>query len=423
MKNVFIEPSHDTPLVWFEVVIPGGAAADPFGMEGLHRHAALFARRGAGTLRRAELDAAFDQVGATVDIGVVRDSLTISGTCLSRHTDTVWGLIADIVAAPRMDDDEHERLLRETPQMIDELRDDDGTLVTRWFDVTMAPGHVYARTTVGTTASVSSFTVKASRKVWQEAARDRVLLGFAGDITEANAHRLSEQLLTRLPSIGEPLPDIASPGVGAGPVVVLVDKPDRTQSQLRLGHPSVRWGHPDTPALLLAETAFGGMFSSRLMQEIRVKRGWSYGAGSALRRSRGEHWFEIWMATGIEVTADAAGLTQELLASLVENGLRADELDFVRNYVIGSMPFQLQTAKQRLQMTMKDALWGLSPTYTQDMVHVLADVTNQNVTAAMQAHYRPNSLVTVAVTTAADTRDQAWRNALGPVRVVAHDAY
>ncbi len=70
MKTI-VEPSPDTPLVWFDVAIRGGASADPIGIEGLHRHAALLARRGAGAAHRAELDETLDSLGAALDVSAL----------------------------------------------------------------------------------------------------------------------------------------------------------------------------------------------------------------------------------------------------------------------------------------------------------------------------------------------------------------
>src|SRR5215475_6280043 len=106
MKPVIIvEPSPDTPLVWFDIAIRGGASADPRGVEGLHRHAALLARRGAGSRDRAELDETLDGLGAALDVGVSRDSLSISGLALARQLDAVVALAADVLAEPRFDAD------------------------------------------------------------------------------------------------------------------------------------------------------------------------------------------------------------------------------------------------------------------------------------------------------------------------------
>jgi zinc protease len=420
-----IEPSTDTPLVWFDVAIRGGAAADPDGTEGLHRHAALLARRGAGRRNRAELDEALDAMGAAVDVSVSRDAVTVSGLALARHLDAVVDLAADILAEPRFDDDEHGRLLRETPQVLDEIRDDDSALATRWFDWQCCPGHPYGRTSLGTPASLTRIDRAAAAAQWRrEVVPQNLVIGVAGEIDEATAARLAARFTERLPDgaalTPPPLP--ASLGHG-GRRVILVDKPDRTQAQLRLGHLSVRYGDPDTAALALAEAVFGGMFSSRLMQEIRVKRGWSYGAGCALRRSRRPHWFEMWMAAGIDVAGPAVRLTLELLADFAANGPTDDEVDFARSYLVGAMPFHVATARQRMQLAVRDEVFDLPPGFTTSLPEALGQLAAADVRAACARQLRPESIVTVAVTTAAQAEVGLRAADAGEVTIVEHDAY
>ncbi len=129
--RLVVAPSGDAPLVWIDVVIIGGAASDPIGREGLHRHAALLARRGAGSRDRAEFDETLDGLGAAIEVTAGRDAVTVSALCLTRNLDAVVDLLADVLAAPRWGEDEHQRLRRETPQVLDEVRDDDGALATR----------------------------------------------------------------------------------------------------------------------------------------------------------------------------------------------------------------------------------------------------------------------------------------------------
>ncbi len=207
------------------------------------------------------------------------------------------------------------------------------------------------------------------------------------------------------------------------PRLVIVDKADRTQAQLRFGHLGPRFGDADTPAILLLETGFGGMFSSRLMQEIRVKRGWSYGAGCALRRSRGRHWFEMWMATAIDVAGDACRVTTDLYRDLAETGLTDDELGLARAYLVGSMPFHLATARQRMQLALRDALFDLPVGYTAGLPSVLAGLGVGDVRAAARRWLVPDQLVTVAVTTAALAAASLAAANVGTPRVVAFDAY
>jgi zinc protease len=205
--------------------------------------------------------------------------------------------------------------------------------------------------------------------------------------------------------------------------LILVDKSDRTQAQLRIGHLSARYGHPDTAALTVAEAIFGGLFSSRLMQEIRVKRGWSYGASCALRRARLPHWFEIATAAGIEVAGSAVSLTLDLLVDYAAHGPTDDEFDFARSYLVGSMPFHVATARQRMQLAVRDAVFELPPGYTANLPEALAQLTASDVRAACARHLRPEDAVTIAVTTAQDAQTALAAANAGSVTIVKHDAY
>src|SRR5262249_54427570 len=156
-----------TPLVWFDIAIRGGASMDPRGVEGLHRHAGLLARRGAAGRDRAGLDDKLDSLGASLDLAVSRDAVTISGLALARHLDAVVALAAEGLAEPGFDPDEHPGLLRETPQVLDEIRDDDSALATRWFDWLCCPGHAYGRTPLGTEASLGRIERSAAIECWR----------------------------------------------------------------------------------------------------------------------------------------------------------------------------------------------------------------------------------------------------------------
>lgn len=422
--TLIIEASADIPLVWFEIAIKGGAAADPIGTEGLHRHAALLARRGAGTRNRAELDDTLDALGAALDVSVSRDAIAVSGLALARNIDAVVDLAADILAAPRFDDEEHARLLRETPQVLDEIRDDDSALATRWFDWLCCPGHPYGRTSLGTEQSLANIGRGDAVALWQrEVVPDNLTIGLAGDLDDAKAARIAQRFTERLPTGAAVRNATAVAPPSPGRRIVLVDKTDRTQAQLRIGHLGARYGDRDTAALAIAEAIFGGMFSSRLMQEIRVKRGWSYGAGCALRRSRLAHWFEIWTAAAIEVAGSAVALTLDLYADYAARGPTDEEVEFARSYLIGAMPFHVATARQRMQLAVRDAVFDLPVGYTARLPEAIRQVSPADVRAACARQFQPNNTVTVAVTTAEQALAGLEAANAGPITVVRHDEY
>jgi zinc protease len=431
--QVFVESAHDAPLVWLEVAVHGGAAADPVGLEGFHRHMAYLARRGARTaggelLDRHGLDDALDALGASLDVTPWRDAVSFSGLALSRNLDRLVELTAAVLARPTMAPEEHDKLLRETGFLLDELRDDDGDLATRFFDRHCCPGHPYGRTSIGTEGTLAALGASRDTVVATAAAEvvpANLVIGFAGDVDERRALALAEVLVSGLSDRSAPARPVVELGgpAPAGRRLIVVDKPDRSQSQLRLGHLGPRYGADDAIALAIVETAFGGMFSSRLMQEVRVQRGWSYGAGIGLRRARGSHWLEMHLAPAIDVTADALALVIRLYEELAAGGLKEEEIEFAKGYLAGSLPFHLATARQRLGIAVRNAVFDVPYDFVHTMPERLTAVTNAEIRGAIDRWIRPQDLVSVVVSTADTIAEKLEGVGAGKLEVIAFDAY
>jgi zinc protease len=415
------EPAAGTPLCWFSAATRVGAALDPPGREGLTRHTAELARRGAAGLDRAQLDAAVDQIGATLQVEIDRDWLALSGTCLERHLDHAVALAAAVLADPILSEREHEVLLRET---LHEL-DDDSSLADRHFHRVCAPGHPYARTTLGTEESLARIEREPlaayHRSLW---APEHLVLGVAGPLTPERADAVAAGLGAAVADRkGAAPPVLDVPPFPPGRRLTLVDKPRRTQCQILVGHLAPTYGSPDHIALMPLETAFGGLFSSRLMQEIRVARGWSYGAGCRLGKGRAPHWFRIWLAPTADVAADALALTLSLYEKLVADGLTRDELELAVHHLTGSLPFARATARQRMRLALRHDLFGLPADFPARLPELLAAVSLDDVHGAAARWLRPRDVCVVMVASADEMVPRLERAGLAPSEVVAYDAY
>ena len=408
MTRTLFERSGDTPLCWASVTFRGGSACDPVGAEGLAHHAFELARRGAGSRPRAEIDEALDALGASLHVGIGRDSVAVSTMCLSRHQAAVWSLLGDVVAAPSMAQDEHDKLRRETLRDLDDLRDDDSALASRFFARHARPGTVYSRTAIGTETTLAAIAATGARaEVERTFTRGGAIIGFAGDVEVGACTELARQLRARLPDQPERVqPQPARPGALPGRRLVIVDKPERTQSQILIGHIAPRWGSDESVALLPVETAFGGMFTSRLMQTIRVDHGWSYGAGCRLVRSRGPHWFRISLAPAAEVTIDALCCTLDMYSELCSTGITEDELSFAIDYLVGAMPFGRATPRQRLRRALRDLVCGLPEGFDAGLETRLRDLTLADTRRAIDAGLTAEDLCVVVVCTADKLRSK-----------------
>ncbi len=373
---------------------------------------------------RARLDDAVDRLGASLDVEVDRDWLALSATCLERNLDRTVALAAAVLADPMMSEREHEVLQRETLAEIDEVRDDDGTLVERYFQMQCAPGHAYGRTLIGTADSLGRLDRQAAarhhRALWTP---DGMVVGVAGPVTPARAREVADALEAAMAgrTAGAP-PVLAAPETPPGRRLFLIDKPQRTQCQLWIGHHAPAYGTDDFLAMMPVETAFGGMFSSRLMQEIRVKRGWSYGAGCRMYRSRAPHWFRISLAPSREVAADALALTLELYQELSAGGITDGEHEFAVRHLTGGILFSQATPRQRMRQAVRHRILGLDATYPRQVGAALETLGAADARAAATRWLRPRDLCITLIATAEDTLPSLDKLAL-PTEIIPYDSY
>src|SRR5262249_39113772 len=139
----------------------------------------------------------------------------------------------------------------------------------------------------------------------------------------------------------------------------VVDKPERAQSQIVIGHAAPPPAHADFVALNVAATAFGGSFTSRLMQEVRVKRGWSYGAHFGAVRARAGPSFRMPVAPAAAQTADTLGLVLGLWEEAAAGGFTEDEIAHARRVLEGAWAFEIETPGARLEQRIAVIVQGL----------------------------------------------------------------
>lgn len=393
------------PVFSLCLAFPGGASGDPAGEAGLSHLTALLTQGGAGDLPRKAFLEAVDRFGASLDVSVSRHHTLLWIDGLSRHLEPLVELAALSLGAPRHDVAELERTRRELLAEIDEVRDDDSALGSRAFAQALYGPHPYARPLKGTAATLGRLDRdKVATRHAELFAGATVVAGLAGDSdAEALAGAVARLVPPRANGLvreaAAPLA-IPAPTRRSGLHVVLVDKPDRSQTQLFIGQPTLALGHPDWTALQLAQTAFGGIFTSTLSQEIRERRGWSYSVWSALQSDPFLGTFQIRLHPNNADLGPALRTTLALLGDFTASG--PDPACFVaaRDNLARGHVFGIDTATRLLWERLSTALAGLPPAWLEDAVARYRGVTLEAAQAAARAHLSPSDLTIVVVGTA-----------------------
>jgi zinc protease len=350
-------------------------------------------------------------------VSVGRDHLTLSGDTLSASLEDYLGLMRDVLLRPRFEDGELERLKRQTLAELEELRDSDEELAQHLFNQVLLAPDIGARPLKGTPESLARITTAHVCDMASQLIHgDGLVVGAAGDVDLA---RLEAGLgRAALPLAAGKAPRAApwSRATWEGIHIWLVDKPERTQTQIFAGHEAPTLGHPDWAALAVANTIFGGTFTSRLSHEIREKRGWSYGAYSSYSATpeAGSFFFRYYPAAKDAVAAFALGL--ELLQTFVSEGPTDAEVAFARAFLANQSPFRAETPHKQLGEQMQCALFKLPPDAVDLQLSAMLAVTRDEIHAAVTRWLRPNGLVATLVCTASELED-AIRAVPGVVRV------
>ncbi len=410
MTSFLKEIDRSLPLIQLSTSFVGGSISDPVGKEGLTRLLVRTMRRSGGGRGAEAIDLALDELGATLGIDVSTGSAGFSGSVIARNWSGFVQILGDVVLRPTYDADELGRIKRETLAELAELRDNDRALARRWFGRTLFAGHPYGRTSTGKPSSLEAISTDDLRAHYERLfARGNVVLALAGDITEGQLQDFAGLFEQGLPS-GEArakaeLDAVPEPQGVAGRQLVIVDKPERTQTQILIGGLGTHPHDPDHVALLVANTIFGGTFTARLSDEVRSKRGWSYGAYSSLPYDRRRQAFSMWTFPAATDAAACIELELNLLEAWVNDGITDSELTNAKNYLVRSNVFQTDTAAKRMGLLLDEHLHALPADYHRTFTEKVAQVTLEQANAAIKRRISLDNLLITVVGTASDIAD------------------
>lgn len=334
------EPS--IPIVAVEISFAGGARLDPPGREGVANLMAGLLEEGSGTLDAIAFATARDLVSAGFGFSAGRDSVDVSARMLVETLDDSVALLAGALASPRFDPEPLERVRSQVLAMIaEDGTDPESVAAEAWFAAAF-PGHPYGRPVEGTPESV-----RAIGRDDLVAARSRLLtragarIGIVGAIGPGKAGEIVDRLLAGLDAGTPPQPvrtDLAPP---PGLTVVPLDVP---QSAAVFGHLGLPRDDPDFMAAYVMNYVLGGGgFASRLMEEVREKRGLAYGVYSYLADLDESALYVGGVQTANERMAESLELIRAEWARVAAEGITAEELDSAKRYLTGAFPLSFDS--------------------------------------------------------------------------------
>lgn len=388
---------HSLPFVSLQVLLDAGAWRDPAGEEGLARLTAKALLMGT---RKRDVTAIFEELdftGASLTSGANRDYATLSLRILKKDLDKGLDLFMEALLEPTFPQDEIHREIEKTMASIQSAEDDPGEVAEREFQKALFGPNPYGHPVEGTRESLKNLSrdhvVNFYRSHYHPNASILVVVGNV-TVGEVNAKLLPR--LEKWPRGGIPEKPFPT-NFYKGPKEVKIERPI-TQANILLGHEGVARSHPDYYALTVMNYILGGGgFTSRLVEEIRIKRGLAYAVDSYFDPGRFAGSFQISLQTKNASAREAISLSVREMERIQKELVSEKELEGAKKYLIGSFPMRFETQGKLLNFLSQVEYYGLGLDYPDRYASLIQSITREEVQRVAKTYLHPDRYILVVV--------------------------
>lgn len=358
--RVIVARSSDLPLVTADLTVKTGAWADPSGLAGATGMTAGMLTEGTTSRSAQEIARQVEALGANLDAGASLEASSVTLNVMPDKLAAALPIMADVARNPAF---KAEELERQRQQALDGLQvsyQEPGSIAGYAIAPVVFSGTPFGHVAVGTPASIARLKpadLSAIHKAWYRP--DNAVLVLTGDITPEQGFALAEQTFGdwKRPAAALAPAPVITPTVKAR--AVAIDLPGTGQASVNVTKPSIARSDPSYYTALVANTVLGGGYSARLNQEIRVKRGLSYGASARFSANRTTGLFRAGAQTKNESAPVVLGLIDEQMKGMATAPPKPEELTARKSTLVGSFGRDLATTDGLANILGSLALYGV----------------------------------------------------------------
>ncbi len=394
-RRAYLVTERSVPFLTMELCFRGGAAYDPPDRAGLAKMCAGLLDEGAGPYDSQAFRRELEDNAIRLSCDADQDRISVHLKTLTATREHAFELLRLALTEPRFDAEPVERIRSQIQAELRRRASDPNYVAARAWFARAFDGHGYGRPVLGTAETVARIGRDELAAVARERlARRDLAIGVAGDIGPEELAALLDRALGALPERAQ-LPEVepVAPAVG-DTIVVPMPIP---QSVVTFGRSGLHTGDPDYPAATIANYVLGGGgFSSRLMEEVREKRGLAYSVYSSLQDASAAPLWLGAVATSNERVAQSLELVRAEVARLATGELEPGELEDAKTYLTGSFPLRLSTNDQLAKVLVTMMVHGLGRDYLERRNALVEAVGPEDVRRVCRRLYAGELLVAVA---------------------------
>ncbi|MEM1362118.1 MAG: pitrilysin family protein [Pseudomonadota bacterium] len=337
--KAWLVEEHEIPFVSIDILFRGGTSLDDPDARGAVNLMTALLEEGSGDLDAQGFAEARDDLAASISFDSSDDTVSVSAQFLTDVTDETIALLRDALTTPRFDEDAVERVRTQVLANLRSDAEDPGEIAREALSQRIYGEHPYASNGSGTLESVSALTredlLNAHRATM---AQDRIYVGVVGDISAEDLSHLLDKLFGDLPKTGATLPEQVALNLDGGTHIQPYDTPQSTVLFVQAG---IDREDPDFfPAFVMNQILGAGGFGSRLMAEVREKRGLTYGIYAYIAQKDHADLLIGQVATANATVGETIDIVRSEWQRLAEDGISQEELDQAKTYLTGAYPLR-----------------------------------------------------------------------------------
>jgi zinc protease len=401
LKNgltVLLMEKRGVPLINIFALVKTGAAADPAGQEGLASVTAGLLRKGTKTRTAQQFASDFDFIGGSFSAEAGADFTNISAEFLTKDSAKGLELFSDALLHPTFPQAETDKILAQGLDGVKSAKDEPQAVLRLYYDGYLYGTHPYGRPADGDELSLKRIQRDAIVKFYEtNYAPGNTILGIAGEFDAAEMRKRLEETLGAWPARTVTSGAVASVPPAKGKKLLLIDKPDATQTYFAIGNIGTAANDPDRVAIRVVNTIFGGRFTSELNEALRVESGYTYGANSVFEARKAPGPFGIFSFTKNETTTPAIDLALQVLEKLHKNGVTEEQLKSAKSYIKGQFPPTIETSSQLARRIVVNEYYGLGDDEVNQLEARVDAVTPAIAKQVIEKHFPVDNLVFVLI--------------------------
>ena len=407
--NVYVVENSKLPRVAFSLRIDRDPIVEG-NKAGYSSVAGSLLSRGTTTKTKAEIDEATDFIGASL----ATSSSGMYGASLTKHSDELLSIMEDVLLNPSFPQDELDKIIKLQVSNIASAKEDPAEIISNIRALVLyGADHPYGE--LVNEKTIENITredvVNYYRNYWSPKSAH---LAIVGDITVAEAKVLANKYFGNWSGDNLPKHNYERPVEPKENTVVLVDRPQSVQSEIRVSYPiDLKLGDKDFFAVTLMNQILGGGASSRLYKNLREDKAYTYGIGSGFSTDKVIGRFSAGGSVRNEVTDSAVHEILYELENIAENGVTENELKEVKAYITGSFARSLESPQTIASFAINTAVNNLEEEFYADYLKKLDAVTVADVNAAAKKYIKPNNAYIIVVGKASEIENKLKK--FGPI--------